>query len=116
MPWPYKHRVRARDLRRLSKSARSSGEEAVEKYYEWREARAMTVAKGAGGAALSLLTAWLVPFLKNEFKDTPAVLAVALPVGVVVGLSCWALVALRRLDSIHRSFIVAVAWLARLKA
>jgi hypothetical protein len=112
----YEHAPRIRDLRRLTRSTRSNGEEAIEKYYDWREARALSVAKGAGGAALSLLTAWLIPFLKDEFRFAPPFLVLAPPLLLVAGFAIWGLLSLMRMDRIHRSFITTVCWLQALRA
>jgi hypothetical protein len=68
----YPYRIRLRQLQEIARSPRNGGEDIVQAYYSWRDARAMTVSKGLAGAALALLTAWFVPFLKNEYF-TPGV-------------------------------------------
>ena len=97
------------DLRRLAMSQRGGGEEVLDQYFEWRQSRALTVAKGVSAGALSLLTAWLIPFLKNEFESAPLLVAV-LPITVITGsLSAWGLVAITRMDRIHRSYLRAAS-------
>jgi hypothetical protein len=103
------------DLVDLSISPRNYGEDDVQTYYGWRDSRAMSVAKGFGGAALSLLTAWLIPFLKNEFAHSPVWLAVVPPVLIVLGAGAVALAAVMRLDRIHVSFVQAMVWLQRVR-
>jgi len=76
---PCAQRIRLRDLRYIAKSARNNGEDTVETYFGWRDTRALTVAKGLSAAALSILTAWFVPFLKSEYKNTSLWLTVATP-------------------------------------
>lgn len=70
-PAVYANEMRLRDLRGIAKSSRDGADDVVKTYYAWREARAMAVAKGLGGAALSILAAWLIPFLKDQYKGTP---------------------------------------------
>jgi hypothetical protein len=74
---PYRYGLHVWQLRDLTRSPRNSGEDTVQTYYGWREGRSMTFAKGLGAAALSLLTAWLIPFLKGEYKDASLWLVVA---------------------------------------
>jgi hypothetical protein len=47
----YAGHIRIRDLKYLAKSARNNGEDTVETYYGWQEARTLTFAKGTGAAA-----------------------------------------------------------------
>jgi hypothetical protein len=111
----YAQRIRLRDLRQLAKSPRNGGEDTVSSYYGWREARALAVGKGAGAAALSLLTAWLIPFLKSEYDEAPSWLILATPVAIVAALALLGAVALLRMDTIHGSFIRAMVWLQRFR-
>ena len=112
---PYAQRIRLRDLRWLAKSARNNGEDTVQTYYGWRDARALTVAKGMSAAALSILTAWFVPFLKSEYKQTSLWLIVVTPVALILALATLGLVSLLRMDRIHQSFIRAMVWLQRFR-
>ena len=82
-------------------------------FYGWREVRALAVAKGMAASAFSLLTAWLIPFLKNEYGHSSVWLVVATPVALVLALGSLGLVSLLRMDSIHDSFIRATVWLKR---
>src|SRR5947208_803027 len=107
LPPAYRHGIRLADLQLLARSPRSGGEETVDTYYGWREARAMTVAKGMGAAALSLFTAWLVPFLKNEYAGAPTWLIVVAPISLTSGLALFSLVRLLRVDRIHNSYVRA---------
>ena len=110
----YPHGLRLGDLHALAQSPRNSGEEAVQAYYGWREARAMTVAKGTAAAAASLLTAWLVPYLKTELRHVNVWLACGVPVVLVLGLASFAFATVHRMNRIHLSFVRAVGWLHRL--
>jgi hypothetical protein len=112
---PYAQRIRLRDLRWLANSARNNGEDTVQAYYGWRDARALTVAKGMSAAALSILTAWFVPFLKSEYKHTSPWLIVVTPVALILALATLGLVSLLWMDRIHQSFIRAMVWLQRLR-
>ena len=89
-------------------SPRNGGEDTVQKYYELRDARAMSIAKGAGGAAVSLLTAWLIPFLKNEFNDTSLWLVLVPPTAILLSLSVAGMLAIRETTRVHRSLIRAL--------
>jgi hypothetical protein len=111
----YSKHIRLRDLQYIARSARNGGEDTVETYYGWREARALTVARGFGAAAVSILTAWLIPVLKDEYSGASAWLIVATPVALVISLAVMGLVILLRMDRIHKSFIRAMVWLERLR-
>lgn len=110
-PDSYPQRIRLRDLEQLAKSPRNSGEDTVQTYYSWRDARAMTFARGLGGAALAILTAWLIPFLKHEYKDVSAGWVVLLPCLLVVLLALLGLASYLRMDQIHSSYVRANVWL-----
>ena len=112
---PYPQRIWLWELLALAKSPRNGGEDAVETYYGWRDARASMVAKGLGAAAVSIITAWFVPFLKTEFKSSSVWLSIATPIAVVLGLLAGAAVVLLRMDRIHRSYVTSVVWLQRLR-
>jgi hypothetical protein len=107
----YSRGIQLSQLRELARSSRNNGEDVVEKYYSWREGRALAVAKGFGAAALSLLTAWLIPFLKSEFDEASLILVIAPPVGAMLALAGIGLMSLRRMDRIHQSFVRAMVWL-----
>jgi hypothetical protein len=107
--------IRLKDLIYLARSSRNSGEDVVQTYYGWRESRALSFAKGMGGAALSILTAWLIPFLKNEYHGASIWLIVITPVTLVVSLAAVGLIAILRMNKIHRSFVHAIVWLQRLQ-
>jgi hypothetical protein len=77
---PYAQRIRLRELCFIASSPRNGGEDTVEAYYGWQDARASMVAKGLGAAAVSILTAWFVPFLKTEFKHSSLWLSIVTPV------------------------------------
>jgi hypothetical protein len=111
----YSKAIRLAQLRYIAKSHRNGGEDTVETYYGWREARAQTVAKGMGAAALSFLTAWLIPFLKHEYEGASPVLIIATPAALTIALALIGLVSLVRMDVIHQSFIRAMVWLERLR-
>ena len=53
-------------LRQLAKSPGNGGEDVLDTYYGWRNDRAVSVMKGVGSAALTLFTAWLIPFLRTS--------------------------------------------------
>ena len=111
----YPQRIRLRDLEQLAKSPRNSGEDTVETYYSWREARAMTFARGMGGAALGILTAWLIPFLKHEYKDVTVGWVILLPCLVIL-LALLGLASFLRMDQIHSSYVQeANVWLQLLR-
>jgi len=110
-PDDYSHRIRLGDLEQLAKSSRNAGEDTVEVYYSWRESRAMTFAKGTGGASLAILTAWLIPFLKHEYKDVSAGWVVLLPGLLVILLALLGLLSLWRMDDIHSSYVRSNVWL-----
>jgi hypothetical protein len=112
---PYPRGILLLDLVDLARSSRNNGEDIVQTYYEWRDARALTVAKGMGAAALSILTAWFVPFLKDQYKGTSLWVIVATPLAIVLALAAWGLVSVLRMDMIHGSFIRANVWLQRLR-
>jgi hypothetical protein len=112
---PYSHHIRYWQLQDLARSERNNGEDAVETYYSWREGRALAVAKGMGAASLSLLTAWLIPFLKNEYQGASVWLIVLTPLALVLALATMGLASLMRMDRIHASFITAMVWLQRLR-
>jgi hypothetical protein len=103
------------DLAVLAKSLRNGGEDDVQIYYGWRDSRSMTVAKGFAWAALSLLIAWLIPYLKGEFSGSPAWLAVVPPILIILGAGAVALTAVMRLDRIHASFVQAMVWLQQVR-
>jgi hypothetical protein len=111
----YTHGIRLRDLRVLARSQRNGGEDTVETYYGWRESRAMSVAKGFAGAAASVLTAWLIPFLKHEYRDATPWLIIVTPALLIVSLAAIGFVSVRRMDRIHASFVRAMVWLERLR-
>lgn len=106
---PYEYGVPLRYLELLAHSPRNGGEDAVQKYYELRDARMMGVAKGAAAAILSILTAWFIPFLKNEYKDAPLALVVGPPIALLVALGAAAAMAFFNVNRIHRSLIRAMA-------
>ena len=99
------------DVRRLARSQRNGGEDALETYFGWREAKVLLLVKGTAGAAASLLTAWLIPFLKNEYHDSSTFLVVVVPVMLIAALAITALVAYGRLNRTHRAFVRAVGLL-----
>ena len=68
-----------------------------------------------GAAALSILTAWFVPFLKNEYKGASLWLIVVTPLALTLALAMLGLVSLLRMDGIHQSFLRAMVWLQRLR-
>jgi hypothetical protein len=111
----YSKGIRNADLEELAGSARNGGEDTVETFYAWREGRALTVANGMGAAAVSILTAWLVPFLKHEYHGTSIWLILVTPASLVVTLAAIGLVSLLRMDVIHASFIRAMVWLQRFR-
>jgi hypothetical protein len=111
----YRRELTIGDLTVLTTSVRNEGEDTVETYYRWRERRAFAVARGFGGAALALLTAWLIPFLKDEYRHAALGLVIAPLVGAVA-LGVVGLVSLLRMDAIHLSFVRAsglLQWLRR---
>jgi hypothetical protein len=112
---PYRFRIHVWQLKALTRSTRSNGEDTVQTYYGWREARSMTFAKGLGAAALSILTAWLIPFLKGEYEHASLWLVVAPPLSLVVAMALAGLVAFQRMDLIHQSFVRAMVWLQSLR-
>ena len=75
----------------------------------------MTVAKGLGAASLSILTAWLVPLLKDEFSDSPPGLALAAPLLLMATLLAIAIISLRRMDRVHGAYVRSMVWLQRLR-
>lgn len=99
------------DLAGLKDSSRNGGEDTVQAYYGWRDARASASAKGLGASAASLLAAWLIPFLKNEYAHTPLWLIVGLPVLLIIAMGAASLFIIIRMNQIHRSFISAIIWL-----
>jgi hypothetical protein len=111
----YPKRIRLRDLEALTRSGRNGGEDTVETYYGWREARALTVAKGLSAAALSVLTAWFIPFLKHQYKESSQWLVIVTPVALIATLVAIGLLSLLRMDRIHASFIRAMVWLEWLR-
>ena len=111
----YPYRIRLRQLQEIAKSPRNGGEDTVQKYYAWREGRALTASKGLAAAALSVLTAWLVPFLKNEYDGGSPDVVIVIPVALVLTLAIVGLISLLRMDRIHTSFIHAMVWLQRLR-
>jgi hypothetical protein len=111
----YSKEIRPFDLEELARANRSGGEDAVETYYGWREQRAMAVAKGLGTAAVSILTVWIVPFLKHQYKGASTWLIVVTPVGLIVALALFSLTSLLRMDAIHASFVRATVWLQRFR-
>jgi hypothetical protein len=119
MPDQYPQGIRIVDLRNLAgRSFRRRGEgvvgsDAVKTYYTWRDARALTVAKGVGAASISLLTAWIIPFFKNEYSNSSIWLVIIPPVFLIVSLTAFALTAVLRNDRIHGSYIRAMVWLER---
>jgi hypothetical protein len=111
----YSHEIRLRDLKDLASSPRNGGEDTVDTYYGWREGRAMTVAKGLGAATLSILTAWLVPFLKDEFSDAAPGLALAAPLLLMTTLLTIAVISVLRMDRVHAAYVRSMTWLQRLR-
>ena len=109
----YSAGIQLRELEQIAKSHRNGGEDIVDTYYGWRDARALTVAKGMGAASLSLLTAWLIPFLKNEYADASTWLIVVTPAAIVCTLAVIGAMSLMRMDLIHGSYIRAMVWLQR---
>jgi hypothetical protein len=104
---PYCYAPHVWDLAYLARPARNGGEDTVQTYYGWGEGRAMTCAKGLGAAALSILTAWLIPLLEGEYRNASVWLVVAL---TLVGL-----LAFQRINVIDQSFIRAMVWLQTLR-
>jgi hypothetical protein len=113
-PEPYQDGVPLLYLELLAESQRNAGEDAVQKYYELRDSRMASVAKGAGAAIVSLLTAWLIPLLKGEYQ-AHWTLIVGPPFVLLVGLSFAGAYALQNMNFIHRSFIRAMALLQRFR-
>jgi hypothetical protein len=112
---PYRYGLHVWQLWYLTRSTRNSGEDTVQAYYAWREARSMTFAKGLGAAALSILTAWLIPFLKGEYQDASPWLVIAPPLSLVLAMTLVGLMAFQRINVIHQSFIRAMVWLQDLR-
>ncbi len=110
-PEQYRAGVPLLFLELLAKSPRNGGEEAVQKYYELRDARMMTLAKGTAAAAVSILTAWFIPFLKNEYEDAPEWLILWPPLALLVVLVIAGGLAFINLNRIHKSLIRAMSLL-----
>jgi hypothetical protein len=110
-PEPYGDGVQLLYLELLAKSPRSGGEEAVQKYYELRDSRMMALAKGTAAAAVSILTAWFIPFLKNEYDDAPQWLVLWPPVALLAVLVIIGALAFFNLNQVHRSLVRAMALL-----
>ena len=110
----YRSGLRLGDLAGLSLSLRNGGEDAVQAYYGWRNARTLAIAKGSALSGVSLLSAWLIPFLKGEYHGTPSWLVLGLPGVLMVGMFLTSIYVLLRLDRVHDSFISAMIWLRRL--
>ncbi len=111
----YAHAVRLWQIASLTTSERNSGEDTIETYYKWRGNRAMTFAKGTAAAALSILTAWLIPFLKNEYEGTDAAWVLIVPITLITALAGLGVLSFIRMDRIHASYITAMVWLQRLR-
>jgi hypothetical protein len=108
---PYRYALTLGQLQQLASSPGNGGEDVIDTYYGWRNDRTATAAKGMGGAALSLLVAWLVPFLKNEYAKTPLWLVLGPPLLTIIALAAWSLVAVVRLNRIHASYVASAALL-----
>jgi len=111
----YSRGIQLEDLEVLTQSPRNSGEDDVQTYYGWREARAMSVAKGFGSGALALLTAWITGFLKGDYARQNVWLVVLPPLLTVVFMALVAWTSVMRMDRIHASFVKAIVWLRILK-
>jgi hypothetical protein len=112
---PYRHGLTLGQLRELAKSPRNGGEDVVDTYYGWRNDRSVSIMKGVGGAALSLFTAWLIPFLKNEYAETPPWLVMGPPLLIISALAVWSLVIVMRINRLHISYAAASALLQTLR-
>lgn len=71
----------------------------------------MSLAKGAGGAFVSLLTAWLVPLLKNDFAAHSLWVAIVPPVALLVLFVVAAALAWQESGKAQRSLVRALAML-----
>jgi hypothetical protein len=111
----YSKGIQLRALEFIARSERNRGEDTVETYYGWREGRALTVGKSMTAAAVSVLTAWLIPFLKQQYHRASAWLIVVTPVALILSLALVGVLSLQRMDRIHASFIRAMVWLERLR-
>jgi hypothetical protein len=111
----YLWRITVGQLCGIAMSKRNGGEDVIDTYYGWRHDRAMAVAKGVGAAVASILAAWLIPLLKNEYEGTSSWFVFGPPLAVMLALSGWALVSMRRLDRIHQSYVVSAALLQELR-
>jgi hypothetical protein len=108
---PYRYALTLGQLRQLADLPGNGGEDVIDTYYGWQNDRATATVKGMGGAALSLLVAWLVPFLKNEYAKTPLWLVLGPPLLTIIALAVWSLVAVIRLNRIHASYVASAALL-----
>lgn len=111
----YGMRLTVGQLNRITLSDRNNGEDVLDRYYGWRNDRAMSIAKGMGTAVASVLVAWLIPLLQNDYEGTPEWLVVGPPCAVLLASSVWALWSFRRLDRIHQSYVTSVALLQDLR-
>ena len=111
----YRQRIELGELKSLAQLSGSGGEDTIKTYYTWREARALTVSRGLAAAALSLLTAWVIPYLKGEYKSASPWLIVATPLTIVLTLAVLGLISLLRMDRIHASYVRSMVWLERFR-
>lgn len=108
---PYRYALTLGQLQQLASSPGNGGEDVIDTYYGWRNDRTAAAVKGMGGAALSLLVAWLVPFLKNEYAKTPLWLVLGPPLLTITALAVWSLIAAVWLNRIHASYAASAALL-----